>query len=143
MNPQREWSIRSCNIQLQCLHRQKVPNGLFVKDFGSYLFNDCFGVQMVYSVVLTSGTQQNESIIYIHISTLFQIIFPYRSLQSIDYISLCYTVGSYQLSILLIYIVMGIFYPNLAIQPSFPHSPCNHTFSKNLPEKSVSDKYIK
>ena len=33
-------------------------------------------------------------------STLFQILFPYRSLQSIEQNSLCYTEGPYQLSIL-------------------------------------------
>ena len=48
--------------------------------------------------MLLSAAQQNESII--NISTLFKILFPYRSLQSIDWCSLCYTVGPYQLSIL-------------------------------------------
>ena len=57
-------------------------------------------VQLIYSVVLVSGVQQTESVIHIHISTLFQILFPYRSLQSTELSSLCYTVGSYQLSIL-------------------------------------------
>ena len=59
-----------------------------------------------------------KRIIHIHISTLFQILFPYRSLQSIEQSSLCYTVGPHQLSIL--YIVVCICQsqsPNL----SFPH----------------------
>ena len=34
-----------------------------------------------------------------HISTLFNILFPYKSLQSIESSSLCYTVGPYWLSI--------------------------------------------
>ena len=38
---------------------------------------------------------------HIHISTL-QILFPYRSLQSIEQSSVCYTVSSYQLCILYI-----------------------------------------
>ena len=39
------------------------------------------GVQLIYKVVLTSGVQQNESVIHIHISTHILIIFPYRPLQ--------------------------------------------------------------
>ena len=133
MNPQREWSIRSCNIQLQCLHRQKVPNGLFVKDFGSYLFNDCFGVQMVYSVVLTSGTQQNESIIYIHISTLFQIPFYCRSSQSIRQSSLCCTIGSNYLSVLFIEV-----YICQSQSPNLSHSLFASLVSKHFFSTSVS-----
>ena len=33
---------------------------------------------MIYNVVLISGVQQSESVIHIHISILFQILFPYR-----------------------------------------------------------------
>ena len=52
--------------------------------------------------------------IYIHISTLFfQILFPYRSLQSIEQSSLCCIVGPYQLSIL--YIVVCSFLENFII----------------------------
>ena len=36
------------------------------------------GVQLIYNVVLVSGVQQNDSVKHIHISTLFQILFPYR-----------------------------------------------------------------
>ena len=49
--------------------------------------------------------QQKISVIYI--SILFQIIFPYRLLQNIEYCSLCYTVGLCWLSIL--YIVACIY----------------------------------
>ena len=52
----------------------------------------------------------------IHISTLFQILFPYRSLQSIEQDSPCYSVGSYQSYIL--YIVVYICQsqcPNLSL----------------------------
>ena len=38
---------------------------------------------MIYSVVLVSGVQQSDSVIHIHISILFQILFPYRLLQII------------------------------------------------------------
>ena len=34
--------------------------------------------------VLVSTAQQSESVIQIHIFTLFQILFPYWSLQSIE-----------------------------------------------------------
>ena len=44
---------------------------------------------------LVSGVKQSESVIHIHISTLFQSLFPYRSLQSIEQSSLCYAVGPY------------------------------------------------
>ena len=85
-----------------------------------------FGVQLIYNVVLVSAVQQRESVIHIHMSTLFQIIFQYRSLQSIEQSSLCYTVDSYQLFIL--YIVVCICQsqsPNLCL----PHFPVgNHKF---------------
>ena len=33
---------------------------------------------MINNVVLVSGVQQSDSIIYIHVSVLFQILFPFR-----------------------------------------------------------------
>ena len=50
---------------------------------------------MIYNVVLVSAIQQSESVTHIDISALFKILFPYRSLQSIEKSSLCYTVGLY------------------------------------------------
>ena len=32
----------------------------------------------MYNVVLISGVQQSDSVIHIHVSILFQILFPYR-----------------------------------------------------------------
>ena len=55
---------------------------------------------------ILSGVQQSESIICIHISILFLVLFPQRSLQSIELSSLHYTAGPYQLPIL--YIVVCI-----------------------------------
>ena len=52
--------------------------------------------------MLVSVVQQSESVICIHISTLFQIVLLYRSLQNIGQSFLCYTEGSHQLSILYI-----------------------------------------
>ena len=40
--------------------------------------------------MLFSGVQQNDSVI--HLSILFQILFPYKLLQNTEYSSLCYTV---------------------------------------------------
>ena len=47
--------------------------------------------------VLVSGVQQNDSIIYVHVSD-FQILFPFRLLQNIEESFLCYTVDAYWLS---------------------------------------------
>ena len=44
--------------------------------------------------MLVSGVQQSDSDIHISISILFQILFPYRLLQDIEYSSLYCTVGS-------------------------------------------------
>ena len=62
------------------------------------------GVQWIYNMVLVSAIQQSESVlyIYIHLFPLFQIHFPYRSLQSIQQSSLHCTGGPYQLSVLYI-----------------------------------------
>ena len=78
-------------------------------------------VQLIYNVVLVSGVQQSESVMHIHIPTLFEILFPCRSLQSIEQCSLCYTVGPYQLFIL--YLVVCICQsqsPNLSLPPLYP-----------------------
>ena len=48
---------------------------------------------MTYNVALVSGVQQSESIIHLNISILFQILVPCRLSQTIEQISLCYTVG--------------------------------------------------
>ena len=50
--------------------------------------------------MLFSGVQQNDSVI--HLSILFQILFPYRLLQNIEYSFLCHTGGPCWLSILYI-----------------------------------------
>ena len=41
-------------------------------------------IQLIYNVVLVSAIQQNESVIPTHLSTLSYILFPCRSLQSIE-----------------------------------------------------------
>ena len=65
-------------------------------------------VALLYNVVLVSGVQQSGSV-------LFQILSPYRLLQDIEYISLCYTVGPFIYSS--VYMLIQI--PNLFL-PHFP-----------------------
>ena len=59
-----------------------------------------FLLELIYSVVLVSAVQKSDSVIRIHVSILFQILFPFRLLQSIEQSFLCYTVGPCWLSIL-------------------------------------------
>ena len=56
-----------------------------------FFFNFLFyiGVSLINNVVLVSGGQQSDSIIHIHVSILFQILFPTRSLHNIEQSSLC------------------------------------------------------
>ena len=49
---------------------------------------------MLYNAVLVCAVQQSESAVHIHIFPLFWIPFPFRSPQSTEQSSLCYTVGS-------------------------------------------------
>ena len=39
---------------------------------------------MIYDVVLVSGVQQSGSVIHVHISILFQILFAYSLLKNIE-----------------------------------------------------------
>ena len=50
-------------------------------------------IYLIYSVVLVSGVQQNESVT--HLSILFHIIFLCKLLKNIEYRSLCSVVGPY------------------------------------------------
>ena len=59
----------------------------------------CIGVQLTNNAVLISGVQKSNSVVHIHVAVIFQILFPYRLLQSTEQSSLCYTVGSCWLSI--------------------------------------------
>ena len=63
---------------------------------------------MIKNVVLVSGVQQSDSVIHIHVSVLFKILFPFRLLHNIEQSSLCYTVGPCWLSILFMYSCMYV-----------------------------------
>ena len=75
-----------------------------------------------------------------HIRTLFQILFPCRSLQSIEQSSLCYTVGSYQLSILYIMVCIytAFFFGNLPVNSWPPHTPSFISSSQGLYQAHLS-----
>ena len=66
--PAKRWTDTGCSFFLLF-----SPFFKFVFDFGVYL---------TYNVVLVSGVQQSDSVI--HISILFQNLFPYRLLQNIE-----------------------------------------------------------
>ena len=70
------------------------------------------GGQLLYNVVLVSAVQQSASAVRIHISPLFWISFPFRSPQSIEQSSLCYTAGSHQISVLYIVCICQSQSPN-------------------------------
>ena len=57
-------------------------------------------VYLIYNIVLVSGVQQSDLVIYIYVYILFHILFHYGLLQDTEYSSLCYTVGPCCLSIL-------------------------------------------
>ena len=81
-------------------------------------------VQLIYNILLVSGGQQSESVlyIYIYIYILFQILFHYKLLHDIEYSSLCNTVDP---CLSALYIVVCICYsqtPNLS-PPTAPTVP--------------------
>ena len=65
-------------------------------------FNVLFyiGVQLINNVVIVSGVQQSDSVIHVHVSIVFQILFPFKLLHDMEQSSLCCTVGPCWLSIL-------------------------------------------
>ena len=71
-----------------------------LKDDFCFYRNIFIVIQFIYNVALVSAVQQSKSVIHIHISTLFQSLFPYRPLQSIEQSFLCHALGPCQLPIL-------------------------------------------
>ena len=59
--------------------------------------------------MFVSGIQQSDSVIHIHVSILFQVLFPFRLFQNIEQSSLCYTVGPCWLVIYFKYLLMFLF----------------------------------
>ena len=82
---------------------------------------------MINNVVLVSGVQQSDSVIHIHVTILFKILFPFRLLQNIEQSSLYYTVGPGWLSILSTAVcTCQSPTPSLSLPSPFP--PGNHKF---------------
>ena len=83
--------------------------------------------------MLVSGVQKSDSVIHIHVSILFQIIFLFRLLQNTEQSSLCYTVGPCRLSILKI-AVCTLSVPNSQSIPPTHTSPLVtlNSFSKSV-----------
>ena len=64
------------------LDRDLIKNGA---NLASNLFKLLkIEIWLIYNVVLISGTQQSDSVIHIHISILFQILFSYRLSQNVE-----------------------------------------------------------
>ena len=68
---------------------------------------------MINNVVLVSGVQQSDSVIHIHVSILFQILFPPRLLQNIVL---------YGRSLLFIYFIFLIYFKYSSVYMSIPNS---------------------
>ena len=60
--------------------------------------------------MIVSGAQHSESVIYIHVSIPFQILFLFRLLHNIEQPSLCYTVDPCWLSTLFIFEIILFVY---------------------------------
>ena len=74
------------------------------------------GVQLIYNVVLVSAVQQSESVMHIHVFTLFQIIFPYKLLKNIEQRSLSYN----SRFLLLFYFVYSSVYVSIPVPSLSP-----------------------
>ena len=63
-----------------------LPGNSLLLVFLCFFFNFLFysGVYLMNNVLLVSGLQQSDSVIHIHISILFQILFPFRLLHDIE-----------------------------------------------------------
>ena len=60
-----------------------------------YIFFFLIGIYLLYNVVLVSAVQQSESVTCVHVPLLPWISFPFKSAQSTEWSSLCYTVDSH------------------------------------------------
>ena len=91
---------------LRWQHRGIVTDG--------YSLKKIIGDMLIYNLVLVSGVQQSDSVT--HIFNLFQILFPYRLLQNIEYRRSCSVI--YFLYWLCVYVHL-----KLLMYPSAQNSP--------------------
>ena len=105
---------------------------LFFRVLKKFLFYA--GAQLINNVLVSVYSKVIQLYIYIY-PLFFQILFPYRPLQCIEQSSLCYTVGSHQLSIL--YIV-SVVYICQSQSPNSSHPTLSPLVSIHLFSMSVS-----
>ena len=72
-----------------------VPSTRGWKETRVFFFKFLTAVELIYNGVLVSGVRQSDSVGHIHISILFLILFPYRSLQNAEQSSPFNPVGCY------------------------------------------------
>ena len=81
---------------LLCASFKKTENMTIVfpsaLGFFFLIFKFYIGAQLMNNVSVP-GVQQSDSVTHIHVSILFQILFPFRSFYITEQSSLCYTVG--------------------------------------------------
>ena len=73
---------------------------LFNYKHGLYILLFHIGVELINYCYVRSSVQQSVSVVHIHVSILFQILFPFRLLQNIWQSAQCYTISLCWLSIL-------------------------------------------
>ena len=61
---------------------ERAAGECWIRFFHFILFY--MGAELIYNAVLVSGVQQSDSTIPVHMSILFQILFPYRLLQNTE-----------------------------------------------------------
>ena len=77
-----------CKVKTSLMERHLW--GLNFILFFNFLFY--VGVQLIYNVVLVSDAWQSDSVLRIHVSLLFRVLFSVRLFQNIEQSSLCYIV---------------------------------------------------
>ena len=91
--------------------------------------------------MLVSVVQQSDSVIHIHVSILFKILYPIRLLQNVEQSSLCYIVGP--LSVIHFkYRSVYLSLPNSLTIPPPTLPPGNHKFSTATGLRDLRDPYL-
>ena len=102
---------------------------------GRYFVLFFIGVHLLYGAVFVSAVQQSESAMYIYVSPLFCISFPFMSPGSTEWSSLCCRVGSHDwLSVLCIVVYLCQSQSPNSSPPHTPHRPswCPYVCSLHL-----------
>ena len=94
-----------------------------------FLMNDIALVSAVYSNVIQ---------LYLHVSILFQVLYPFRLLQNIELSSLCYRVGPCWLSILNVTVQTPFLIHRFLSQSLFPYYICHSFFIEKVKESEVA-----